>query len=81
MARGEAQEGGNFPGTGWGERRSDPVRRVRVQPRAVGDRPLEVPLRVRLGLRAMGIIPVSGPWRERLANRDSEVGFAKSPRW
>ena len=81
MARGEAQEGGNFPGTGWGERRSDPVRRVEFIAEKWATDHLKFRYEYASGLRAMGILPVTGPWRERLADRDSDIGFAQQPRW
>ena len=81
MARGEANDGGTFPGTGWGERRHDPVRRVEFDPERRATDQLIFRYEYNSGLRALGILPVQGPWRERLSTRDSDLGFAKPPTW
>ena len=80
LARGEANEGGTFPGTGWGDRRQDPVRRVEFTPMRLATDHLKFRYEYDSGLRALGILPVHGDWRERLANRDGDAGFAKPPR-
>ena len=72
MARGES----NFPGTGWGERRADPVRRVEFTAESWATDHLVFRYEYASGLRALGILPVHA---DRLADRD--VGFAKQPRW
>lgn len=68
--------GSSFPGTGWGDKKYDPVRRVdfRAERRATD----HVILRYEYasGLRALGIFPD----RDRLRERDGELGFAKPPR-
>jgi len=81
MSRSEPKDGGTFPGTGWGERRSDPVRRVEFTPEKWATDHLKFRYEYASGLRALGIIPVTGPWRERLGDRDGDLGFAKPPRW
>ena len=81
MARGEAESRSSFPGTGWGERREDRVRRVEFTPEAVAADHLVLRYEYASGLRALGIPPVRGPWRDRLGERDGDLGFAKPPRW
>ena len=81
MARGEAGEGGSFPGTGWGDRRQDPVRRVEFNPEKHATDHLMFRYEYASGLRALGIVPVTGPWRTRLGERDGDLGFAKPPKW
>lgn len=67
----------SFPGTGWGEKRHDPVTRVdfRAERRATDH--LVLRYEYASGLRALGIFPN----RNRLRERDGDVGFAKPPRW
>ena len=72
LARGES----NFPGTGWGERRQDPVRRVEFTAESWATDHLVFRYEYASGLRALGIDPVR--WHDRLANRDE--GFARAPR-
>ena len=81
MARGESEERGNFPGTGWGDRRSDPVRRVEFTAEKWATDHLKFRYEYASGLHALGILPVTGPWRGRLGDRDSDLGFAKPPGW
>lgn len=74
----ESGQGGNsFPGTGWGDKRYDPVTRVdfRAERRATDH--LVLRYEYASGLRALGIYPN----RDRLRERDGDVGFAKPPRW
>lgn len=80
LARGES-DSRSFPGTGWGERREDRVRRVRFDPEPVATDHLVFRYEYASGLRALGIRPVRGPWRDRLGERDGDLGFAKPPRW
>jgi hypothetical protein len=66
----------NFPGTGWGERRHDPVQRTQF---TAERRPVDqIVLRYEYasGLRALGIFPR----RHRLWEREGELGFARPPR-
>ena len=77
------QDGGSFPGTGWGDRQHDPVQQTefRAERNAV-DR-IIVRYEYASGLRALGIDPSRG-WREdRLGQRDGggDIGFARPPRW
>jgi len=67
-----------FPGTGWGERRADPVRETWfVAAAAPGDR-LVFRYEYASGLLALGIRPES----HRLDERErGELGFAKPPKW
>ena len=81
MARGESSEDRSFPGTGWGDRASDPVRRVTFEAEKRATDHLVFRYEYASGLRALGIIPVTGPWRARLGDRDSDLGFAKPPKW
>jgi hypothetical protein len=68
----------SFPGTGWGERRHDPVREVEfLAERRPVDR-LVFRYEYASGLRALGIFPVRD--RDRLRDRErGELGFARPP--
>jgi hypothetical protein len=79
MARGE-DGGQGFPGTGWGDRREDRVRRVEFTPEPVALDRLIFRYEYASGLRALGIDPNRYGWHDRLADRDGEPGFAKPPR-
>jgi len=80
MARDEAPSAPSVPGTGWGEKRHDPVRRVWFVPESVATDHLVFRYEYASGLRALGIEPRS--WRDRLWERDrGELGFARPPRW
>jgi hypothetical protein len=69
----------SFPGTGWGERRGDPVRRVQFNPERHASDHLVLRYEYLSGLRALGIFPERG---YRLGQRESgQVGFAQPPRW
>jgi hypothetical protein len=76
MARGD-DSGQSLPGTGWGDRREDHVRRVQFSPEPVALDRIIFRYEYASGLRALGIDPDRFDWQERLASRD---GFAKSPR-
>jgi hypothetical protein len=79
MARGD--EGGqSFPGTGWGERREDRVRRVQFTPEPVALDRIIFRYEYASGLRALGIDFSRHGWHDRLADREDERGFAKAPR-
>lgn len=66
----------SFPGTGWGDKKYDPVRRVdfRAERRATDH--LIMRYEYATALRALGIFPD----RDRLWERDGDLGFAKPPR-
>lgn len=70
--------GGSYPGTGWGERRTDRVHYVDFTPERVAVDQLVFRYEYARGLIALGIYPN----RDRLRERDGGmVGFAKPPRW
>lgn len=66
------------PGTGWGDRRYDPVQQTAFEAeRSAADR-ITMRYEYASGLRALGIIPR----RARVQERDrGELGFAQPPRW
>ena len=69
----------NFPGTGWGDRRGDPARRVQFDPERHASDQLVLRYEYESGLRALGIFPDRG---YRLRERENgQVGFAQPPRW
>jgi hypothetical protein len=69
----------NFPGTGWGERRGDPVRRVQFDPERNASDRLALRYEYESGLRALGIFPNR---RHRLWEREhGQMGFAQPPKW
>jgi hypothetical protein len=68
------------PGTGWGERRWDPVNRTWFQAERFATDQIVLRYEYANGLRALGIDPRWG--RNRLWERDrGELGFAEPPRW
>ncbi len=68
------------PGTGWGEKRSDPVRRVWFVPALYATDQIVLRYEYASGLRALGITPRGT--RDRLWEREhGELGFAQPPRW
>lgn len=76
LARGD--QGGSFPGTGWGEHRSDPVQHVEFTAERRATDTLNFRYEYASGLQALGIYR----HRDRLRERDNgELGFAKPPRW
>jgi hypothetical protein len=79
-AQGESQNGGSFPGTGWGERKQDRVQRTQFNPEPVAVDRIIFRYEYASGLQALGILPVRR-YRDRLGERDGEMGFAKPPRW
>ncbi len=81
LARGEQENGGSFPGTGWGERRTDRVRQVQFTPERVAADRILFRYEYASGLRALGIFPIRHNRRDRLNERDGDLGFAKPPRW
>lgn len=80
LARGESENGGSFPGTGWGERRQDRVQRTQFTPEPVAVDQLIFRYEYASGLQALGIFP-GRRYRDRLGERDGDLGFAKPPRW
>jgi hypothetical protein len=69
----------SVPGTGWGERDHDPVRRVDFDPARHAAEQLVFRYEYASGLRALGIFP---PRRGRVWERDGgDLGFAKPPKW
>ncbi len=78
MARDAAPRAESYPGTGWGERRHDPVRETEFDPEFVPCDRLVFRYEYASGLLALGI-DLRG---ERLGQRErGELGFAKPPRW
>jgi hypothetical protein len=72
---------GPFPGTGWGDRRYDPVRETRFTADGPAVDHLVLRYEYQSGLLALGIEPQRAWPHERLRQRDSELGFARPPRW
>lgn len=70
------------PGTGWGDRRYDPVRSTRFIPDGPAVDHLVLRYEYGSGLLALGIEPRRGRSRERVRDRDrdGEFGFAQPPR-
>lgn len=71
--------GGSYPGTGWGDRRTDRVHYVNFTPERIAIDQLVFRYEYARGLIALGIYPN----RDRLRERDGrgQVGFARPPRW
>jgi hypothetical protein len=69
-----------FPGTGWGDRRYDPVHETRFLPDGAAVDHLVLRYEYASGLLALGIEPWRGPRYSRLGERDREFGFAQPPR-
>ena len=75
------EENGN-PGTGWGRKEHDPVRRVDFSPEAFACAQVILRYEYRSGLVALGILPWRGDDRDRLWEREhGQFGFAQPPRW
>lgn len=71
----------SYPGTGWGERQSDPVVTVEFEPELYPAESMTLRYEYRSALVRLGILP-QRPYRDRLAERDSgRGGFAKPPAW
>ena len=81
MASGDMLNGGSssYPGTGWGDRRTDRVHYVDFTPERRAVDQLVFRYEYAKGLVALGIYPS----RDRLRERDGGgfVGFAQAPRW
>jgi len=68
------------PGTGWGDRRHDPVQQVWFQPERCATDRIVLRYEYAAGLRALGIDPRRT--RDRLWEREhGELGFAQPPGW
>lgn len=68
---------GSAPGTGWGDRRHDPVQRTWFDPARQATDHLVFRYEYASGLRALGIVPRG----YRVYERDRNLGFARPPRW
>ena len=74
----EAPSSDATPGTGWGERSRDPVRRTDFTAARTASDHIVLRYEYSAGLRALGIYPTRG----RVHERDrGELGFAEPPRW
>ncbi len=79
MSKMSPNESDDNPGTGWGEKRYDPVRRGWFQPERWASDQLVLRYEYESGLRALGIYPYR---RARTWERErGEVGYAQPPRW
>jgi len=66
------------PGTGWGDRRYDPVQQTTFEPQSWATDRITLRYEYASGLRALGIFPR----RPRVFERErGELGFAQPPRW
>ena len=76
MARDEVQQ--SAPGTGWGDRRYDPVQQTSFEPQKWAADQLTLRYEYAQGLQALGI----NLRRPRVFERErGELGFAQPPRW
>jgi hypothetical protein len=72
----------SYPGTGWGERRHDPVVLVSFEPEKAPSQRVTLRYEYRPALVALGVLPRHDTWRDRLWQRDqADMGFAPPPRW
>jgi hypothetical protein len=72
----------SYPGTGWGERRHDPVVLVSFDPEPEPRERITLRYEYRPALVALGVLPPRASQRDRLWQRDqAEPGFAQPPRW
>jgi len=79
LERAEPPTAQSVPGTGWGDRSHDPVRRVWFVPQSHASDHLVFRYEYASGLRALGIRPHS--YRDRLWEREhGDLGFALPPR-
>ncbi|HET7225375.1 MAG TPA: hypothetical protein VFK69_06625 [Candidatus Eisenbacteria bacterium] len=79
-AQGLAPEAQNYPGTGWGEAKHDPVAETHFDAQRNATDRLVLRYEYESGLRALGIVPDHGD--DRLWEREhGQVGFARPPRW
>ena len=78
--RGDSPSAQSVPGTGWGDRSHDSVRRVWFVPERRATDQLVFRYEYASGLRALGIRPVN--YRDRIRERENgDLGFAQPPRW
>jgi hypothetical protein len=81
MQKSQGMAGGSensYPGTGWGDKRHDPVQQVQFTAERYATDNLVFRYEYASGLQALGIYF----HRNRLRERDGgELGFAKPPRW
>jgi len=69
-----------YPGTGWGERRHDPVVLVSFDPETEPGERVTLRYEYRPALVALGVLPRHAPFRDRLSERDrADGGFAQPP--
>jgi hypothetical protein len=80
-AENERGDGSSNPGTGWGDRRWDPVNRTWFTPERHATDRVVLRYEYASALRALGIEPVRHD-RGRLWERErGELGFSQPPRW
>jgi hypothetical protein len=71
-----------YPGTGWGERRHDPVVLVSFDPESEPGERVTLRYEYRPALVALGVLPRHAASRDRLSERDrADAGFAQPPAW
>jgi len=70
--------GESFPGTGWGDRKRDTVRRTWFVPALAASDHIVLRYEYANGLTALGILP---EWKRLDVRERGEFGFAKAPRW
>lgn len=70
--------GESFPGTGWGDRKRDTVRRTWFVPAPAASDHIVLRYEYASGLTALGILP---EWKRLDVRERGEFGFAKAPRW
>jgi hypothetical protein len=75
---GSARDESGNPGTGWGERKHDPVRRTEFRAERSATDQIAMRYEYMSGLRALGIFPRSMRTWDR---DDGRLGFAQPPRW
>ena len=68
----------SFPGTGWGDRKRDAVRRTWFVPALAASDHIVLRYEYASGLTALGILP---EWKRLDVRERGEFGFAKAPRW
>ena len=80
LDRAEPPSAQSVPGTGWGDKRWDPVQRVRFVAERHATDHLVFRYEYASGLRALGIVPRTN--RDRVWEREhGDLGFAQPPRW
>jgi hypothetical protein len=66
------------PGTGWGDRKHDPVQQTNFEPQRVAADQIVLRYEYASGLKALGIFPRQNRLWER---EQGQLGFAQPPRW